>query len=67
MKKYKQKTNSAAKARFKITASGKVLRRVQNSRHLRRKKSKKAKRRYRQYVEVVGTRAKKIKKMLGLA
>ncbi len=67
MKKFKQKTRGSAKKRFKITATGRVLRRKQNSRHLRRKKGKKAKRNYRQYVEVTGTRAKKIKRMLGLA
>ena len=34
MKKYKQKTNSSAKKRFKITATGKVLRRKRGMRHL---------------------------------
>lgn len=67
MKKPKQKPRSAAKKRFKITATGKVLRRRQNSRHLRRKKSKSAIRKYRKYAEVTGKRAKKIKQMLGLA
>ena len=42
MKKLKQKTRKGAALRFKITGTGKVLRRKQNSRHLRRKKSKKA-------------------------
>lgn len=67
MKKIKQKTRKGVRKRFKITATGKVLRRIQNSRHLRRKKSKKAIRSYRKYVEVTGKQAKKIKKMLGLA
>lgn len=67
MKKIKQKTRKGVQKRFKITATGKVLRRIQNSRHLRRKKSKKTIRSYRKYVEVVGEQAKKIKKMLGLA
>jgi large subunit ribosomal protein L35 len=67
MKKLKQKTKQGVKKRFKITATGKVLRRVQNSRHLRRKKSKKARRKYRNYVEVTGKQAKKIKQMLGIA
>lgn len=67
MKKNKQKTRKSASRRFKITATGKVLRRIQNSRHLRIKKSKRAKRRYRQYVEVEGKNAKKIKQMIGLA
>ena len=34
MKKYKQKTNSSAKKRFKITGSGKVMRRKRGMRHL---------------------------------
>ncbi|KUK79709.1 MAG: 50S ribosomal protein L35 [Microgenomates bacterium 39_7] len=67
MQKIKQKTRKGVSKRFKITGTGKVLRRVQNSRHLRRKKSKKAIRNYRTYVEVQGEYAKKIKKMLGLA
>ncbi|MFZ1721717.1 MAG: 50S ribosomal protein L35 [Microgenomates group bacterium] len=66
MKKFKQKTRSGVAKRFKITATGKVLRRSQNSRHLRRKKSKKAIRAYRVPVEVTGKFAKKIKQMLGL-
>ena len=67
MKKYKQKTRKGAAKRFKITATGKVLRRSQNMRHLRRNKSKKAIRAYRVPVEVKGKFAKKIKRMLGLA
>ncbi|MGD9129711.1 MAG: 50S ribosomal protein L35 [Candidatus Woesebacteria bacterium] len=67
MKKLKQKTRKGVAKRFKITATGKVLRRKQNMRHLRRKKSKKAIRNYKIPVEVKGKWAKKIKKMLGLA
>jgi len=67
MKKYKQKTRKGVTKRFKITSSGKVLRRTQNMRHLRSNKSKKAKRAYRVPVEVTGKWAKKIKRMLGLA
>lgn len=66
MKKLKQKTRKGASKRFKITATGKVLRRSQNMRHLRRNKSKKAIRAYRVPVEVTGKWAKKIKQMLGL-
>lgn len=64
---YKQKTRKAAAKRFKITGTGKVLRRRQNARHLRTNKSKKAIRRYRTPVEVTGAYAKKIKQMLGIA
>ena len=67
MKKNKQKTRSGAAKRFKITATGKVLRRSQNMRHRRRIKSKKAIRAYRVPTEVKGKWAKKIKQMLGLA
>ena len=34
MKKYKQKTNSSAKKRFKITGTGKIMRRKTGMRHL---------------------------------
>lgn len=67
MKKYKQKTRKGVAKRFKVTSSGKVLRRTQNMRHLRSNKSKKAKRAYRVPVQVTGKWAKKIKRMLGLA
>lgn len=63
---YKQKTRKGAAKRFKITGTGKVLRRAQNMRHLRRHKSKRAIRAYRNPIEVKGKFAKKIKQMLGL-
>jgi len=66
-KTYKQKTRKGVEKRFKITATGKVLRRHQNMRHLRIKKSKRAIRSYRKPVEVTGRFAKKIKQMLGIA
>lgn len=67
VKKYKQKPRRGAVARFKITATGKVLRRAQNMRHLRRKKSKSAIRAGRKPIEVKGEFARKIKMMMGLA
>jgi large subunit ribosomal protein L35 len=67
MTKIKQKTRSGVASRFKVTATGKVLRRSQNMRHLRRKKSKKAIRAYRVPVEVTGKWARRVKRMLGLA
>jgi len=60
----KQRTRKIVAKRFKITATGKVLRRTPTMRHLRRKKSKGQMRRYRRYVEVKGVMAKKIKAML---
>lgn len=64
--KIKQKTRKGVAARFKITGTGKVLRRSQNMRHLRRKKSKGSIRASRKPIEVTGGFAKKIKQMLGL-
>lgn len=66
MKKTKIKTRKIVTKRFKITKAGKILRRTQNMRHLRRKKSAKQIRRYRKYIEVQGALAKKIRKMLGI-
>ncbi len=66
-KKQKTKTRTSAKLRFWVTKSGKVMRRRQNARHLRRKKSKSTIRKYRKPVEVKGKFAKKIKRMLGYA
>jgi large subunit ribosomal protein L35 len=67
MKKFKQKTRKGVAKRFKVTPTGKVLRRSQNARHLRRKKNKKTIRKYRQPQELTGAMARKIKRMLGLA
>jgi large subunit ribosomal protein L35 len=67
MKKYKLKVRNSAARRFKITSTGKVLRRKQNMRHLRANKSKKTKRGYRRLVEVKGKFAKRIKRLVGLA
>ncbi|MEO8581885.1 MAG: bL35 family ribosomal protein [Patescibacteria group bacterium] len=67
MKSYKQKPRRGVLARFKITGTGKVLRRAQNMRHLRRKKSKSAIRASRKPIEVKGRFAKKIKQMMGIA
>jgi len=62
--KSKQKTRKIVAKRFKVTATGKVLRRTPTMRHLRRRKSKKAIRRFRHYIEVTGAFAKKIRSML---
>ncbi len=67
MKKIKQKTRKGIAKRFKVTGTGKVMRRKQNMRHLRRHKSKKAKRGYNIMTQVTGKWAIKIRKMLGLA
>jgi len=62
--KIKNKTRKIVYKRFKITATGKVMRRMPTMRHLRRKKSMKQIRRFRKYVEVTGVIAKKIRSML---
>jgi len=66
MKKTKIKTRKIVSKRFKITSTGKVMRRAQNMRHLRRNKSKKQIRSYRVPREVTGKMATKIKRMLGI-
>ncbi len=62
----KVKTRQIVTKRFKVTSTGKILRRTPSMRHLRRRKSKKQIRRYRHYVEVTGIFAKKIRRMLGI-
>lgn len=60
----KVKTRKIAVKRFKVTKTGKVLRRAQNARHLRLKKSKKLKRKYKQSIQVTDKQAKWIKAMI---
>lgn len=61
------KIRQAVVARFKVTRTGKVLRRTATMRHLRRKKTKKQIRRYQVPKVVTGKMATKIKRMLGKA
>lgn len=61
----KQKTRKAITRRFRVTKTGKVLRRQGFKRHLNTKKSSKKKRRLGRVVETKKTYAKKIKKLLG--
>lgn len=63
----KQKTHKGAAKRFKITGTGKILRRSHYLRHLRAKKSKRGVRALKQLKAVEGTIGKKIRKVLGLA
>lgn len=63
----KMKIKKSVSKRFKVTKTGKVLRRTQTMRHLRRKKSKKQIRKYKVPKQVTGEMAIKIKKMLGHA
>ena len=62
----KTKTHSGAKKRFKVTGSGKILRRPAMRSHNLEKKSSKRRRGFRKFVEATGADRSKIKKMLGL-
>lgn len=66
MRKYKIKTRKIVAKRFKVTGTGKILRRAQNMRHLRRRKNKRQIRAYKVPKEVLGKQAVKIRRMLGL-
>ena len=63
----KQKTRKSAARRFKITGSGKILRRVAFGRHLKRKKSSAQSRRYGKPVQVTGKIGRRIRRLLALA
>ena len=58
------KTRKSIKKRFKITKTGKVLRRAIGQDHYRMKKSGKQKRETRKWVLVSTVDAKKIKKLM---
>ncbi len=60
--KYKRKTKSSAKKRFKITATGKVMITQANKRHNMRKRSKRQLREHRGIVTAAPCVAKIIKK-----
>jgi large subunit ribosomal protein L35 len=60
----KQKTRKSISKRFKLTKSGKIIRRTIGMRHLKANKSKKISRRQKQNNYVVGKTAKKLKKIL---
>ena len=61
----KTKRQSAAKKRFKVTGTGKVMRRPAMRSHLLEKKSPKRKRRFRKKVAVDESNVKSVKKLLG--
>jgi large subunit ribosomal protein L35 len=60
----KQKTRKSISKRFKLTKTGKILRRTIGMRHLKANKSKKVSRRQKQVNYVVGKVAKKLKKFI---
>lgn len=61
----KQKTRKSVLKRFKVTKTGKVIRRGACGRHLNAKKSKKRQRRQKVAKQLTGRMAIKIKKVLG--
>lgn len=61
----KQKTRKSVAKRFKVTKTGKVMRRGSCGRHLKASKSKKRCRRQKVPKQVTGRMAIKLKKILG--
>ncbi len=61
----KQKTHSGAKKRFRITGTGKILRRRAMASHLLEKKSAKRKRSFRKDAPLAHADEKAAKKLLG--
>ena len=62
----KQKTNKAAKKRFKVTGGGKLLRRHAMQSHNLEHKSAKRKRAFGKDFKVAEVDARRLKKLLGL-
>ena len=62
----KQKTSSGAKKKFKVTGTGKLLRRRAMQSHLLGKKSPKRKRAFGKDTPVAEANVKTVKKMLGI-
>ena len=63
--KMKMKTKKIANKRFRITKNGKVMHRVQGSRHIRRNKSKSRQRRQDKPAEIITTKfSRMIKRFL---
>lgn len=60
----KQKTRKSASKRFKLTKTGKLLRRKQNLSHRKKHKSKSQQRRAKRAVEMKGRFKSKIKRMI---
>ena len=61
----KQKTNRAAKKRFKVTAAGKLLRRHAMKSHNLEKKSAKRRRAFSRDQSVDGADAREVRRLLG--
>ncbi|MFV0316353.1 MAG: 50S ribosomal protein L35 [Microthrixaceae bacterium] len=62
----KMKTHSGAKKRYKVTGSGKILRRNGNRNHILEKKSSKRKRRLAGTNEITGGQRETARRQLGI-
>ncbi len=62
----KMKTHSGAKKRYKVTGSGKILRRKANRSHILEKKSAKRKRRLAGTTEITGGQRERARRQLGM-
>jgi len=62
----KMKTHKATAKRFKVTGTGKLLRRKQRSTHLRRKKPKSVRRSFDKDHPVAKADEKRLRRLLGL-
>ena len=62
----KQKTHSGAKKRYKVTGSGKIMRRKVNRSHILEKKSSKRKRRLSSEAEMTGGQGDRARRQLGM-
>ena len=62
----KMKTHSGAKKRFKVTGSGKIMRRRNNRSHINRKKSASRLRRLAREGEVTAADREQVRKQLGI-
>lgn len=60
----KTKTRKSLASRFKVTSTGKVMRRTTGQDHLRQNKAKRVKQAKHSWVEVPPPLAKKIKKLM---
>ncbi len=64
----KQKTRKSVSKRFKLTNTGKLMRRMSGGRHIRRTKSSKQKRNYRKLHELTNKRiARRVKRLIAVA
>ena len=62
----KLKTHSGTKKRFKVTKTGKVMRRRATGNHLLQKKSARRKRKFAGTQAITGTQAKTLKRKMGV-